>query len=355
MLTETIAGRTYDYSHNVGRNAQSGMGFNIPVDLTVGADGVTYVINRGGETISNVPWNRTGVGQRVGMVTLGDQAGEEEFLGEFSRYGSEEGQLIWPAGITTDPQANLYVTDEWLNRVSVFDKDGNYLRCWDTVQSGDSEPNGASGIANLDGDDILFVTDGRSHKVRKFATDGTFLGGWGTHGSGQGQLDSPWGITVDGEGYVYVADHKNHRVQKFTSEGKFVAQFGRGGTKKGDISYPTDVTVDPEGDVYICDWSSNKWGRGRIHIFDAEGRFLTSLVGDAQQLSKWAQMTVDVNADYIKRRREVYSTEPEWTFAQPTAVEFDAVNSRLLVMDTQRSRIQIYNKQFGYMVPQLNL
>ena len=354
MLTETIAGRTYDYSHNVGRGAQTGMGFNTPVALTLGANGVAYVINRGSETISNVAWNRTGVGQRVGMVTMGSTAGEEEFLGEFSRYGSDEGQLIWPAGIIADPQGNLYVTDEWLNRVTVFDKDGNVVRSWNTVQSGDPEPNGASGIA-INADGVLFVTDGRSHMVRKFATDGKFLGSWGSKGSGEGQLDSPWGITTDSQGYVYVADHKNHRVQKLTADGDFVAQFGRGGTKKGELSYPTDVAVDPEGDVYICDWSKNNWDRGRVHIFDAGGNFLTSLVGDAQQLSAWAQLTVDANADYIKRRREVSSTEPEWTFAQPTAVEYDAANARLLVVDTQRSRIQIYSKQHGYLVPQLNL
>ena len=354
MLTETVAGRTYDYSHNVGRGAQTGMGFNFPVDLALGADGVAYIANRGSESISNVSWDRTGVGQRICIVKMGGQAGEEEFIGEFSRYGSAEGQLIWPAGIVADKQGTLYVTDEWLNRVSVFDKEGNYLRCWDTVQSGDSQPNSASGIA-IDANDTLFVTDGRSHKVRKFSTDGTFLGTWGTLGSGEGELDSPWGITVDGQGYVYVADHKNHRVQKFTVDGSFVAQFGRPGTKKGEMSCPTDVAVDPDGDVYVCDWSKNAWDQGRIHIFDAEGQFLTSLVGDAQQLSTWAQMTVDANADYIKRRREVHSTEPEWTFAQPTAVEFDAANRRLLVTDTQRSRIQIYNKQSGYLVPQLNL
>jgi hypothetical protein len=51
----------------------------------------------------------------------------------------------------------------------------------------------------------------------------------------------------------------------------------------------------------------------------------------------------------------VRSTEPEWTFAQPTAVVFDAANSRILVADTQRSRIQIYNKLSGYLVPQMNL
>ena len=69
--------------------------------------------------------------------------------------------------------------------------------------------------------------------------------------------------------------------------------------------------------MYICTWNKNAWDRGRIQIFDAAGRFLTGLVGDAQQLSTWAEMTVAANTDYLKRRREVHSTEPEWTFAQP--------------------------------------
>ena len=177
------------------------MGSNFPVDLTLSADGVAYVINRGSETISNVGWNRTGVGQPVSIVTLGGQAGEEEFLGEFSRYDGDEGQIIWPAGISVDKQGDLYVTDEWLNRVSVFDKEGNLLRSWDTVQDGDNGSNGASGIA-VDSNDTVFVTDSRSHKVRKFTTDGEFLGGWGQHGNSEGGLDSPWGITVDGQGCV---------------------------------------------------------------------------------------------------------------------------------------------------------
>ena len=62
-----------------------------------------------------------------------------------------------------------------------------------------------------------------------------------------------------------------------------------------------------------------------------------------------------VGHDYGKRRREVNSTEPEWRFAQPTAVVYDAKNGRLVVADTQRSRFQIYDKQATYLVPQLNL
>ena len=354
MLTETVAGRTYNYTHNVGRGAQSGMGFNWPVAMTFTPDGTVYVANRGSESISNVGWNRTGVGQRISKITIGAEWGDEEFLGEFSRYGDGDGQIIWPAGLTNDDQGNVYVTDEWLNRVQVFDKDDKLVRSFNTVQPGDGDTNGASGIA-IAADGTLYVTDSRSHQVRIFKNDGTFVSAFGSQGVSEGQFDSPWGITVDKDGKVYVADFNNHRVQKFSADGKFEQQIGRPGNKRGDLSFPTDVAVDDDGDIYVCDWSNNKWDRGRVHIFTPEGQFLTALHGDAQQLSQWAQMTVDANADYAKRRREVRTTEPEWTFAQPVAVEWDKVNGRLVVADTQRSRLQIYKKQSGYMVPQLNL
>jgi hypothetical protein len=66
-------------------------------------------------------------------------------------------------------------------------------------------------------------------------------------------------------------------------------------------------------------------------------------------------MTVDANADYLKRRREVATTEPEWRFAVPTGLAYDAEKGRLIVVDNQRSRLQIYNKLHHYMVPQMNL
>ena len=46
--------------------------------------------------------------------------------------------------------------------------------------------------------------------------------------------------------------------------------------------------------------------------------------------------------------------EPEWRFALPTGVTFDAIASRLIVADTQRYRLQIYNKITDYVEPQFN-
>jgi DNA-binding beta-propeller fold protein YncE len=354
MLTQVAAGRTYDYSHSVGRGAQSGMGFSQPVSVALGKDDRMYVVNRGSESISNVAWNRTGIGARVSRITVGPAPGDEEFLGEFSKYGNNDGEFIWGSGVAVDSRENVYVSDEWLNQITVFDQDGKFQRKWSALEKDDSQPHGVSNIA-IDAQDNLYLTDGRSHEVRKFSTAGQFLASWGSLGTENGQFNSPWGIAVDHQGCVYVADHRNDRVQKFTADGRWLAQFGQPGTGRGCLQSPVGVAVDPEGDVYVCDWSDNGVQPGRVHVFDKAGKFIISLSGDAQQLSKWAQMTVDANADYLKRRREVPTTEPEWRFAVPTGLAYDAERGRLIVVDNQRSRLQIYQKLQQYMVPQMNL
>jgi len=342
MLTQLAAGRVYDFSHAVGRGAISGLGFRMAVALAAGAGDVLYVLNRGWEQITNVPWNRTHTGIRVTKVTLGTQPGEEEIVSEFSRAGDAPGRLIWPAGIAVDSQENVYVTDVWLNRVSIFDKEGNFLHHWGSAGSDVGAFDGPSGMA-IDSQDVLYIVDSRNHRVQTFTKAGERLRTWGGLGDAEGQFNTPWGITLDTEGCVYVADHENHRVQKFTPDGEFITQFGSYGTGKGQLNRPADVAVDPDGDVYVCDWANH-----RVQIFDADGTFITSLEGDAQELSKWAKMTLAANPDGMRRRREVRSLEREWRFAFPTAVIFDAAQSRLIVSDTQRNRLQIYNKLHDY-------
>ncbi len=344
MLTQTVAGRTYDFSHVVG-----GRYIGRPVSLAVASEDTVYSLDRPSENIADVPWNKTASGAKVSVCKIGSASGEEEFKLQFSQYGDGDGEVIWPTGIALDSQENVYVTDEWLNRISIFDEDGVFQTSWGVAGAGDGQLNRPAGIA-VDSDDNLFIVDSLNHRVQRFTRDGSYLGQWGAHGDGEGELDSPWGIDIDREGFVYVADHKNHRAQKFTPDGGYVAQFGSYGSGPGQLTRPSDVAVDPDGDVYVCDWPNN-----RVQIFGAEDGFFATLIGDAQQLSMWHQNIVDANADVIKARRRVYTLEPEWRFAFPTAVTFDAARSRLLVADTHRSRIQIYNKLQGYMEPQFNL
>ena len=118
MLTQIVAGRVYDYSHVVGRYLGP-PGFNCPVKMAIGESHVVYVLNRG-----------YGRSCHVAKITVGLVPGDEEYLAEFSKFGNADGDLTWPVGLALDSQENLYVTDEWLNQVSSFDKEGNLLSVW---------------------------------------------------------------------------------------------------------------------------------------------------------------------------------------------------------------------------------
>lgn len=344
MLTQVVSGRVYDWSHSVGKRDMG-----LPVTVAIGLGDYVYVLSRPTELIADVPWNRIGGDAKVGKFTIGVTPGDEKLIVEFGKYGNDNGEFIWPTGMALDSEENVYVTDEWLCRVVVFDKDGDFRDSWGTKGADDGQFNRPAGIA-INSDDDVFIVDSLNHRVQKLTKDGRYLAQWGAYGHEPGEIDSAWGITVDLSGDVYVADHKNHRVQKFTSDGVYLRSFGTYGSGRGELNRPTDVAVDSGGDVYICDWANN-----RVQIFESGGKFLTSLIGDAQRLSKWQQETVDANADVKKARRRVYSLEPEWRFALPTGLAFDSEKSRLIVADTQRSRLQIYNKLKDYIEPQFNL
>ena len=110
----------------------SGLGFWDPVDFALGANGVVYVINRGGEEL----------GQRISKCTT-----DHQFLGQFGGFGAGDGQFIWPTSIDLDRDENLYVADEYLQRISIFDKDGKFLGKWGKAGSGEGELRGPSGLA----------------------------------------------------------------------------------------------------------------------------------------------------------------------------------------------------------------
>ena len=344
MLTTVAAGRVFDYSHAVG-----GLEMPLPIATACAADDRVFVLSRQSEEVLDVPWDKAATCVEVCLFKIPITPRTEEYRGTFSRYGSGEGEFIWPAGLGIDSRERLYITDEWMNRVSIFSGKGEFLSCWGTQGRGDGEFNRPSGIA-LDSNEDLCVVDGLNHRVQRFTRDGDYISQFGSFGDGYGELNSPWGIAVDDNDCVYVADYRNHRVQKFDANGEFVSSFGSYGRGRGQLKCPSDVAVDPEGDVYVCDW-----GNDRVQVFSQDGKFIASLIGDAQQLARGHQEQVDANPDVMKARRRAYSLEPEWRFAMPTGVTFDAENSRLIVADTQRSRLQIYNKVKDYMEPQFNL
>ena len=336
MFTTIMGGRVYEYNYCIGMQGAGGpgRGFTVPVDFTMGANGVLYVLGRGASDIG---------GQRITVCDI-----NHELLGVYGGPGDGDGQFRWPTSIDTDRDENLYISDEWLTRISIFHKDGKFLGKWGKAGSGDGEFNRPSGLA-FGTDENLYIVDSLNNRVQVFTKEGKFLSKWGREGSGDGEFNMPWGIYTDTAGDVYVADWHNSRVQKFAPDGKFLVKFEVDDADIGEIDRPVSVAVDSDGDVYITDWSKD-----RLQIFEPDGTFITSLYGDAEQPSSWAEEYIGVNPDYMQVRSMMRAKEAERVFLRPIAVNIDA-QDRIFVLENGRHRIQVYDKVKEFTESNLNL
>jgi sugar lactone lactonase YvrE len=325
------------YSHTIGRAEFSGPGFRVPVGIARGEGDRLYVLSRAYE-------NRPD-GKRVTICTVG-----EDYISEFGRGVAAEqteadapdGRFFWPTAIALDKAGNVYVSDEWYNRISIFTKDGDWVGKWGIPGAGDGQLNRPSGIA-FDRGDHLYVVDSLNNRVQQFTKDGKFLRKWGTAGSGEGKFNMPWGIALDTEGDVYVTDWRNDRVQKFTAEGRFLVQFGTSGSGDGEFNRPTGIAVDQAGVIYVADTRND-----RLQVFDADGTFVTKLLGEAT-VSKWGQEKLNASPEMWVQRQKAQGMEREKQFWGPSAVEVDA-EGRIFVAESVRSRIQVYRKQIPFFV-----
>ena len=332
-MTSSILSVHFQCTHTMGNNSFFGSGFRYPMAVARGEGDLVYVVNRGDESRPE--------GRRVTVCTIG-----EDYIGEFAQgvsvtgtieASSADGSLIWPTSIALDRDRNVYVADEWLNRISIFTKDGDWIGKWGTPGQGDGEISRPSGMA-FDGDDNLVLVDSLNNRVQKFTKDGGFLAKWGRLGSGPGEFNMPWGADIDSVGNVYVADWRNDRIQKFSSDGQFLMEFGSSGTEDGEFNRPSDVAVDKEGIIYVADRGNN-----RLQVFGADGGFITKMSGDGS-LSKWGTDKVNANPELWKERERGYALEREKLFWGPISVEVDD-EGRIFVVETARHRIQVYRKQ----------
>ncbi|MBQ11969.1 MAG: hypothetical protein CMJ45_10500 [Planctomyces sp.] len=338
----TVEGKTstefLEYVTTLGMTVMEGQGFYYPVDTAIGQEARLYVVNR---SLDNVPR-----GVRVTMCDI-----DSGYYGNFGSFGDWEGQFDWPSSAATDSRGRVYISDEQLHRISVFDHSGEFLFRWGAHGSGEGELDTPSGIA-FDDQDNLFVSDTYNHRIQRFTPDGRFLSSFGTHGQGSGELNLPWGVTLDTNSDVYVADWGNDRIQKFSPQGEYLASYGASGIADGEFQRPSSVAVDGEGYIYVADW-----GNERVQVLDPQGGFVTKTRGEAT-ISKWAANFLSVNAEEGAARARAdlepeieyfvdvpheESSHIEKLFWSPVSVKLDKAGT-LFVTESNRHRIQVYKR-----------
>ena len=326
------------YQRTIGLSTMEGRGFYYPADTAIGADEKLYVVSRSLEGDAR--------GVRVTVCNP-----DSEYFGTFASSGEEDGQLIWPTAIDIDPDGRVFITDEYTNRISIFDTSGDFRSAWGVSGTEEGQLDGPSGLV-LDGDNNVYVADHQNHRIQKFTSDGQFLLAFGSLGDGEGQLNLPWGMTIDGQGDLYVADWRNDRIQKFAPEGRFLATYGSPGRGDGQFHRPASVAVDPEGYMYVADW-----GNERVQVLDPSGAFVTKLRGEATD-SVWALDFLRINVEEAEARAranlepkmDFFDDDPheesshiEKYFWAPVSVKLDSAG-RLYVTESNRHRIQIYQR-----------
>ena len=197
---------------------------------------------------------------------------------------ANQAALNVPVDVFVDYAYNLFIADQFNNRIRKVAPDGTISTVAGTGTAGFSGDGGAAVKAEIntpigicaDSAGNLYIADTANQRIRKVDTSGiiTTLAGTGSKGYGGdggpaagASFYNPVRVTVDPSGNLLVADQSNHRIRRITPGGTITTIAGNGagtpaaGAFSGDggpaisasLNNPTAVAVDGAGIVYIAD------------------------------------------------------------------------------------------------------
>ena len=247
-------------------------------------------------------------------------------------------QLVEPYGIAVDSKGNLYVADQKVGAIFIFNTETREVELIKNRTQAHFVR--IIGLAMDDGD-RLFVSDpglrhilvfNAAHKAEDVITEGLVSPGamaidrenrllyvsdveldqvlvydadtlklirkMGTTGhkhelTSPGDFARPSGLAVDADGNLYVADTLNDRIEIFDADGKFISAFGKNGDGPGYFARPKGVAIDGDGHIWVADGMQD-----RVQVFNQEARLLISLGGHGLlpgQFQGLVGITVDKN------------------------------------------------------------
>jgi sugar lactone lactonase YvrE len=87
-------------------------------------------------------------------------------------------------------------------------------------------------------------------RISVFDKNGKFIRTFGKLGSGPGEFRTPHAMVFDSRGRLIVADRANHRIQVLDKDGRFLAEFK-------DFSRVSGLTIDRNDTIYASDSESD--------------------------------------------------------------------------------------------------
>ena len=177
-------------------------------------------------------------------------------------------------GLAMDDNDRLFVSDPGLRHVLVFDTNHKAV---DVIEGGMVEP----GSMAIDKENrLLYVSDVALDQILVYDADSfKLLRKIGTTGHNHelttpGDFAKPTGVAVDAEGNLYVCDTMNNRIEIFDADGKFVSTFGKAGDGPGYFARPKGVAIDSDGHIWVADGQQD-----RVQVFNQQAQLLITFGG----------------------------------------------------------------------------
>jgi sugar lactone lactonase YvrE len=228
------------------------------------------------------------------FATVAGTRGVEGYSGDG---GAATNARLWRlVGLAFDAAGNLFIADNVDQVVRKVDTSGIISTVAGNRSSGFSGDGGAATNASLyypsglavDQSGNLFIADEFNNRVRRVDANGvitTVAGNGQTGFSGDGgaatnaTLYNPTGVAVDSSGHLFIADHLNQRVRQVGGNGIITTSAGNGqsgyagdggAATEASLSYPFSLAMDASENLLIVDQ-----GNGRIRRVDTGGTIST--------------------------------------------------------------------------------
>ena len=188
-----------------------------------------------------------------------------------------------PEGVAFDTHGNLYIADFYNNCIRMVNTAGIISTVAGTGTAGYSGDGGQATGATLyrpaeiafDTNGNMYIADEYNNRIRKVNTAGiistivgTGIGGYNGDGiqATTAELYYPSGLCLDAAGNLYIADSENNRIRMVTIAGIISTIVGNGiagysgdggNATAAELYDPCRVTLDATGNIYICDEKNN--------------------------------------------------------------------------------------------------
>ena len=190
--------------------------------------------------------DRLVVGSASGFVILTPTGQVVKVIG---RQGKGIDQFQGVRGVAIAKDGTIYAVDQYNNRVSAYDTNGN--RKW-IISTG---------------------SPGNNKTVKQSIV--------ATVSSAPADMQIPAGLTIDGAGRLVIVDPFGFNLTVLDSkDGRLIAKYGEAGTIDGQFVYPSDIAYDPSHDWFAVTDTQN----ARVQIIRIPGSGGAALAGARRTL-----------------------------------------------------------------------